>query len=75
VVTVPLAGRAFPPLSSVPKVLRSAALVAVVLVVWQLLASTVFAGRFVVPGPVAVLRMAAKDAFYLSDLRVTLGIS
>jgi sulfonate transport system permease protein len=74
-VTLPLASRAFPQLRSLSKPLRSAAVIAGLLVGWQVLASTVFAGRFVVPGPVAVLRMAAKDNFYLSDLGVTLGIS
>jgi sulfonate transport system permease protein len=74
-VTLALGGKAFPPLRSLSKPLRPAAVVAVLRGVWQVLASTVFAGRFVVPGPVAVLRMAAKDHFYLSDLGVTLGIS
>jgi sulfonate transport system permease protein len=45
------------------------------LAAWQVLAVTIFAGRFVVPDPVSVVSMAVSDHFYLSDLLVTLEIS
>ena len=55
--------------------LRSAGVVLAVLVLWEILAVTVFAGRFVVPSPTAVVTTAFKDNLYLSDLKVTLLIS
>ena len=57
------------------RALKSAAIVLGLLVVWQLLAMTVFAGRFVVPAPTSVWSTAFADRFYLDDLGVTLSIS
>jgi sulfonate transport system permease protein len=50
-------------------------IVIAILAVWELLALTVFSGRFVVPAPTSVISTAVKDHFYFSDLLVTLGIS
>lgn len=55
--------------------LKSAAIIAVLVGIWELLAVTVFAGRFVLPSPQAVLSTAVRDDFYLDDVRVTLSIS
>jgi sulfonate transport system permease protein len=55
--------------------LETVAIAAVILAVWQVLASTVFSGRFVLPGPVSVVHAAISDHFYFSDLVVTLDIS
>lgn len=46
--------------------------VVVVLAVWQLLASTVFVGRHVVPGPAAVMSAMLHDNFYAGNLATTL---
>ncbi len=54
---------------------RAAGGVLGLLVVWELLALTVFAGRFVLPAPTAVVASAVRDHFYFSDVIVTLGIS
>ncbi len=53
----------------------SAAIIIAIIAIWELLAVTVFSGRFVVPAPYSVLRQAHRDDYYLSDLRTTLGIA
>jgi ABC-type nitrate/sulfonate/bicarbonate transport system permease component len=55
--------------------IASTAIVLSALAAWQILASTVFAGRFVVPAPLSVVSAAIADNFYVSDLLVTLEIS
>src|SRR5450631_3970102 len=55
--------------------MASTAIALCVLTAWQVLAVTVFAGRFVVPAPLSVVSAAITDHFYLSDLLVTLEIS
>ena len=55
--------------------LRSALIVVAILALWEALASTVFAGHFVMPTPTSVIATAARDHFFFSDLVVTLGIS
>jgi sulfonate transport system permease protein len=55
--------------------LRSLAIAVAILALWELLALTVFAGRFVLPAPSAVVSTMVGDHFYWSDLLVTLGIS
>jgi len=45
------------------------------LCIWQFVAVTVFAGRFVVPPPLSVISTAIADQFYISDLLVTLQIA
>ncbi len=54
---------------------RSVGLAAVLLVVWELLAVTVFSGRFVVPTPTSVAGTAWANHFFYTDLVVTLNIS
>lgn len=49
--------------------------VAAVLVAWQVLASTVFAGRFVVPAPTSVWSSMVRDHFYTADAGSTLSIA
>lgn len=66
--------RRVPPLR-LPGPLRSAAVVVIVIAVWEFLALTVFSGHFVVPSPHAVLTTAIKDHLYVNDLKVTLLIS
>lgn len=57
-----------------PRHWKETALVSVgFIVVWEILALTVFAGRFVVPAPTDVLATAWKDGFYAPDLGVTLS--
>lgn len=51
----------------------SAAVLTVVVVVWEILALTVFAGRHVVPTPVSVVAQTFHDHFYLTDVSTTLG--
>jgi ABC-type nitrate/sulfonate/bicarbonate transport system permease component len=55
--------------------LRPVAILVVILGIWELLAVTVFAGRFVLPAPTSVFSTMVGDHFYWSDLEVTLGIS
>jgi ABC-type nitrate/sulfonate/bicarbonate transport system permease component len=57
------------------RLLGSTGIVVAVLVVWQLLAVTVFAGRFVVPAPTAVWSTIVRDDYYARDLISTLSIS
>lgn len=54
---------------------QTAAIVAVLLLVWEALALTVFAGHFVVPAPTAVISTAFHDGFYHADVLTTLGIA
>lgn len=68
------AGRA-PLLSRARTHSRAVAGVVGLLAVWELLAVTVFAGRFVLPAPTAVVSSAVADHFYFSDVVVTLGIA
>jgi sulfonate transport system permease protein len=42
------------------------------LLIWEILAITVFAGRYVMPTPVAMVRTAFHDGFYRVDLATTL---
>ncbi|MCX4097995.1 ABC transporter permease [Nocardia sp. alder85J] len=51
------------------------AVVVAVLLAWQLLAVTVFAGRFVVPSPTSVWSTIVADGFYVHDAASTLAIS
>src|SRR5579871_4433923 len=53
----------------------SMAIVVLLLIAWQVLAVTVFAGRFVVPPPADVVSTAVAEKLYASDLLVTLGIA
>lgn len=55
--------------------LRGVAVAVVVLAIWEVLALTVFKGRFVVPTPTSVVSTVFKDHFYDTDLATTLGIS
>jgi ABC-type nitrate/sulfonate/bicarbonate transport system permease component len=64
-----------PSLARLPALARTVGVAAVILAVWQLLAVTVFAGKFVVPSPSSVLTTAVKDHFYIGDLGATLNIS
>jgi ABC-type nitrate/sulfonate/bicarbonate transport system permease component len=64
-----------PALAAVRGRARSLAIALAILGVWELLALTVFAGRFVVPAPTAVVSTMVGDHFYLTDVGVTLGIS
>ena len=57
------------------RVFASALIALSMLAAWQVLAVTVFSGRFVVPAPSSVVSLAFDDHFYLSDLWVTLEIS
>lgn len=43
------------------------------LVIWELLAYSVFKGRFVVPAPTSVVATAFRDGFYFKDLLRTLS--
>ncbi len=52
---------------------ESAIVFVVFLALWELLAVTVFKGRFVVPAPSNVLATAWRDGFYISDLARTLS--
>jgi sulfonate transport system permease protein len=54
---------------------KSVTILAAILAIWELLALTVFAGRFVVPAPTSVVSTAITDHLYTSDVLVTLGIS
>jgi ABC-type nitrate/sulfonate/bicarbonate transport system permease component len=54
---------------------QTLAIVAVLLLIWEALALTVFAGHFVVPAPAAVFSTAWHDGFYHSDVLTTLGIA
>ncbi len=49
------------------------ALIIALLVVWELLAVTIFRHRFVLPTPTSILSTAWNDHFYGSDLLSTLG--
>jgi ABC-type nitrate/sulfonate/bicarbonate transport system permease component len=55
--------------------LVSLGLILCALCIWQVVAVTVFAGRFVVPAPLSVISKVISDNFYLSDLLVTLQIA
>jgi sulfonate transport system permease protein len=57
------------------QVLTSTGIVVAVLLVWQLLAETVFAGRFVVPTPTSVWSTILNDRFYSADVSSTLSIA
>ncbi len=52
---------------------RGAVGVAVVLVLWELLALTLFAGRHVLPTPGAVVSAMVRDQLYFGDLSTTLS--
>ncbi|HWH10032.1 MAG TPA: ABC transporter permease subunit [Solirubrobacteraceae bacterium] len=54
---------------------KSLTILLAILGIWELLALTVFAGRFVLPAPTSVVSTMVSDHFYWSDLEVTLGIS
>jgi ABC-type nitrate/sulfonate/bicarbonate transport system permease component len=73
--TVAALGRPRPRLQSPGRHWLSAAIVVALLAVWELLALTVFAGRYVVPPPTAVVAAMVKDGFFHSDVLVTLGIA
>lgn len=49
------------------------AIVISVVVVWEILATTIFAHRFVLPTPTSIASTAWKDHFYGSDLLTTLS--
>ena len=51
------------------------AIVGALLLLWEVLALTAFAGHFVVPAPTAVFSTAAHDGFYRADVLTTLGIA
>lgn len=55
--------------------LTSFAIVAGVLLLWQLAAVTVFAHRFVLPSPVSVWTTMVDDNFYAADVGSTLSIA
>lgn len=55
------------------RAIRTMLVTVVILGVWQLLAATVFAGRFVVPTPTSVWSTMVADHFYGSDLATTLS--
>ncbi len=74
-VAVRVGGRGTTLPDSARRLLRTVTVIVGIVVVWELLATTVFAGRFVVPAPTSVLTTAARDHFYYSDVVVTLGIS
>ncbi|MQY31957.1 ABC transporter permease [Nocardia aurantia] len=57
------------------RLLGHAAVVIAVLLAWQVLAVTVFSGRFVVPSPTSVWSTIVADGFYTHDAASTLAIS
>src|SRR5665213_522647 len=58
-----------------PRFVSSTLIVVAALLIWQLLAVTIFSGRYVVPSPSAVWSTIVRDKFYLHDVSSTLSIS
>jgi len=58
-----------------PRFVSSTVIVVAALLIWQLLAVTIFSGRYVVPSPSAVWSTIVRDKFYLHDVSSTLSIS
>lgn len=73
--TVSMTRGSAPALGFLQRRLKSTTILVLLLGTWEVLALTVFARKFVVPPPTAVISTAFRDHLYSSDVLATLGIS